>query len=302
MAVLQACYARRADRARSGGRRRRASRPRTSSPDDNLLTSSLVAFIDNEFSQLHAPSRRRLRLVGPPHQRHAGVQRRQYDSTKLAEIRQVRRLGHLRPADRHQVSRRHVAAPGRLSEHREAVGRWRRRPTRRCPTTSWSDVRQPDPGRDRRPCSGSARQPTPEQIRDRMTRLLGGRQARRDQARQARGRGVVRPSSTISWSRAQFYEALADFLVDLPLFPFACIKGPVVRVDAAGDLAGRPRRAGRQAEDVLEPGLAVRRLVDAGRVRHRRRRGDRAHPGDARRSEPADRPARLQRRGDPARC
>lgn len=28
----------------------------------------------------------------------------------------------------------------------------------------------------------------------------------------------------------KFYEALADFLVDLPLFPFACIKGPVVRI------------------------------------------------------------------------
>ncbi|MCK1742188.1 hemophilus-specific protein [Bradyrhizobium sp. 139] len=27
-----------------------------------------------------------------------------------------------------------------------------------------------------------------------------------------------------------FYKALAEFLVDLPLFPFACIKGPVVRV------------------------------------------------------------------------
>ena len=27
-----------------------------------------------------------------------------------------------------------------------------------------------------------------------------------------------------------FYEALAEFLVDLPLFPFACIKGPVVRM------------------------------------------------------------------------
>src|SRR5690606_18811381 len=28
----------------------------------------------------------------------------------------------------------------------------------------------------------------------------------------------------------RFYKALAEFLVDLPLFPFACIKGPVVRI------------------------------------------------------------------------
>lgn len=27
-----------------------------------------------------------------------------------------------------------------------------------------------------------------------------------------------------------FYEALAEFLVDLPIFPFACIKGPIVRI------------------------------------------------------------------------
>src|SRR5262249_21595289 len=27
-----------------------------------------------------------------------------------------------------------------------------------------------------------------------------------------------------------FYDALAEFIVDLPIFPFGCIKGPVVRV------------------------------------------------------------------------
>jgi hypothetical protein len=27
-----------------------------------------------------------------------------------------------------------------------------------------------------------------------------------------------------------YYHALAEFLVDLPIFPFACIKGPVVKV------------------------------------------------------------------------
>lgn len=31
-------------------------------------------------------------------------------------------------------------------------------------------------------------------------------------------------------TEGKFYEALAAFLVDLPLFPFACIKGPVVRI------------------------------------------------------------------------
>jgi hypothetical protein len=31
-------------------------------------------------------------------------------------------------------------------------------------------------------------------------------------------------------SEGKFYEALAAFLVDLPMFPFACIKGPVVKI------------------------------------------------------------------------
>ena len=71
--------------------------------------------------------------------------------------------------------------------------------------------------------------PTPEQIRDRMTNLLGA--AKRAAIKRAR------LEAEVAFDRlddilveGQFYEALAAFLVDLPLFPFACIKGPVVRV------------------------------------------------------------------------
>jgi hypothetical protein len=39
-------------------------------------------------------------------------------------------------------------------------------------------------------------------------------------------------------TEGNFYKALAEFLVDLPLFPFACIKGPVVRIVPTVDWRG----------------------------------------------------------------
>lgn len=44
----------------------------------------------------------------------------------------------------------------------------------------------------------------------------------------------------------QFYKALAEFLVDVPLFPFAVIKGPVVRIVPSLEWAnGRPQRVNK---------------------------------------------------------
>ena len=67
-----------------------------------------------------------------------------------------------------------------------------------------------------------------------------------------------------------FYHALAEFIVDLPIFPFACIKGPMVQ-DRAGDQVATWRRAadrGANTQDVLAAGVAVRPLVDARRGGH----------------------------------
>jgi hypothetical protein len=57
----------------------------------------------------------------------------------------------------------------------------------------------------------------------------GGRPPRRQEARRHAGQSP-RTRSTRSSSEGGFYKALAEFIVDLPLFPFACIKGPVVRI------------------------------------------------------------------------
>lgn len=68
-----------------------------------------------------------------------------------------------------------------------------------------------------------------EALRSRTLQLVEeARAAARRQARK-RAKDVERAIDDIL-VEGGFYEALAQFLVDLPLFPFACIKGPVARV------------------------------------------------------------------------
>jgi hypothetical protein len=72
-------------------------------------------------------------------------------------------------------------------------------------------------------------QPDPQQMKDRLTQLMGA-------AKQAALK-KARLEAEISFRKVddllvegKFYDAMAQFLVDLPLFPFACIKGPTVRI------------------------------------------------------------------------
>ncbi len=69
----------------------------------------------------------------------------------------------------------------------------------------------------------------PSAIQDRINQLM---MAARDAAKakamqQAR---VAEDKIDELLREGNFYRALAEFLVDLPIFPFACIKGPVVRI------------------------------------------------------------------------
>lgn len=68
-----------------------------------------------------------------------------------------------------------------------------------------------------------------EMIRDRVMQLTeAARQAEKKQA--AKRAQAAEDKIEELLDNGGFYKALAEFLVDLPLFPFACIKGPVVRV------------------------------------------------------------------------
>ena len=66
-------------------------------------------------------------------------------------------------------------------------------------------------------------------IRDRTFSLMeAARQAAKKRARKQAS--VAEDKIDEILSEGKFYEALAAFLVDLPMFPFACIKGPVVKI------------------------------------------------------------------------
>lgn len=66
-------------------------------------------------------------------------------------------------------------------------------------------------------------------IRDRTLQLMS---AARDAAKKKGGQQAKIAEDKVDEILIQggFYKALAEFLTDLPLFPFACIKGPVVRI------------------------------------------------------------------------
>lgn len=71
--------------------------------------------------------------------------------------------------------------------------------------------------------------PDPQDMHTRKDALLASAEeaARKKAAEQARTAGDKIQDML---KQGGFYHALAEFLVDLPIFPFACIKGPVVKV------------------------------------------------------------------------
>lgn len=75
----------------------------------------------------------------------------------------------------------------------------------------------------------AGQQPDANQLRDRINGLVvAARQAAKKKAdAQAK---IAEDKIDEYLVEGGFYKALAEFLVDLPIFPFACIKGPVVRI------------------------------------------------------------------------
>jgi hypothetical protein len=71
--------------------------------------------------------------------------------------------------------------------------------------------------------------PNPTIIRDRTLQLMEAARVAA-KARAVQQSKVAEEKIDEILSQGGFYKALAEFLVDLPLFPFACIKGPTVRI------------------------------------------------------------------------
>ena len=77
--------------------------------------------------------------------------------------------------------------------------------------------------------AAAGQQPDIDQIRDRTQQLVSAARqaAKKKVSAQAR---VAEDKLDEILKTGSFYKALAEFISDLPLFPFACIKGPVVRI------------------------------------------------------------------------
>jgi hypothetical protein len=86
--------------------------------------------------------------------------------------------------------------------------------------------------------NAQAGQPTDiNAIRDRTLHLMeAARQAAKKRA--AAQAKIAEDKIDELLTNGKFYVALAEFLVDLPLFPFGCIKGPVVRIVPTVDWKG----------------------------------------------------------------
>jgi|SRR5262245_3693854 len=90
--------------------------------------------------------------------------------------------------------------------------------------------------------------PDPEIIRQRVYQLMqAAREAAKVQAREQTEISEDKVDEILT--QGNFYSAFAEFLVDLPIFPFACIKGPTVRM--VHDI----KWVGRQAVQVKKPRL-----------------------------------------------
>lgn len=77
--------------------------------------------------------------------------------------------------------------------------------------------------------AGMGQQADIDTIRERTMQLVeNARQAAKKRAEQ--GARIAEDKLDEILKEGGFYKALAEFITDLPLFPFACIKGPVVRI------------------------------------------------------------------------
>lgn len=89
--------------------------------------------------------------------------------------------------------------------------------------------------------------PQPEAVRDRVAQLMAAAaEANIKKARVEAKKSQEKVDDILVEGR--FYEAMAGFITDLPLFPFACLKGPVVKivptltwVDGVANQTDRPR-------------------------------------------------------------
>ena len=261
---------------------------------NSRLTTSLVAFIDNEFSRFkrHRDSASGWsdRLTNAMRV-FSGV----YDVQKLQEIR---KFGGSEIYARMTAGKCRGATSLLRDIYLNQEKPWGLKPTPdpKLPDDIAAQVTELVQLEAMNAMKGMGAPPSPDQITDRaQTLMASAARAAIKKARMEAEEAFNKLDDILV--EGNFYKALEEFLTDLPLFPFACIKGPVVRIE--------PRITWREGKAVTEnkPKMfwnrvsPFRHLVDAGRLQHRRRRRHRADSCHKGGSQPADRPAGLRSGG-----
>ena len=193
---------------------------------DSALDNSLVAFVDNQFSMF---ARHRDSASGWSDRMTNAMRvfKGQYDAAKLAEIK---RFGGSDIYARLIATKCRGATSLLRDVYLNTEKPWglEASPDPVLPEDVLNDINQLMQV-EVETMKRLGETPTPEQIRDRMGQLMGmGKRASIKRARTEAEKSFAKLDDILT--EGGFYEALGAFLVDLPLFPFACLKGPTVRI------------------------------------------------------------------------
>jgi hypothetical protein len=194
--------------------------------ENALLNTSLLAFIDNELSRMvrHRDSASGWsdRLVAAMR-----VFNGQYDSQKLAEIR---RFGGSDIYARLIATKCRGATSLLRDIYLNADKPWGLKPT---PDPTLPDDIAATIGSlvqtEVQSAMAGGQPPDPDAIKDRVADLVASaKRAAIKKARMEADAAFLKVDDMLV--EGLFYEALGDVLIDIALFPFACLKGPIVRV------------------------------------------------------------------------
>jgi len=194
--------------------------------NNDAITNSLVAYIDNEFNTFvrHRDGSSgwtdRLTLA-------MRVFRGEYDTQKLM---QIRKFGGSEVYARLTASKCRGATSLLRDVYLNTEKPWglEATPDPTLPDDVTQGIMQMVQAETQNAALGG-QPPDPSAIRDRVNNLMdAAKRAGIKKARDEAEKSFEKLDDILT--EGQFYEALSQFLVDLPLFPFACIKGPVVRI------------------------------------------------------------------------
>ena len=194
--------------------------------NNDAITNSLVAYIDNEFNTFvrHRDGSSgwtdRLTLA-------MRVFRGEYDTQKLM---QIRKFGGSEVYARLTASKCRGATSLLRDVYLNTEKPWglTATPDPTLPDDVTQGIMQMVQAETQNAALGG-QPPDPSAIRDRVNNLMdAAKRAGIKKARDEAEKSFEKLDDILT--EGQFYEALSQFLVDLPLFPFACIKGPVVRI------------------------------------------------------------------------